>query len=220
MNQLSAEQSSADRQISAPAQLLVEGRTPEIFFREFIDELQLRDRVDVRTFGSISDLQSYLGVFATKAAFKEKVIKLGIIRDAEEGSAKAAFQSVCSSLKNSKLPMPDGMQCFSPTSPSVGIYILPDCDRAGMLETLCLEAAEECEAESGKKILPCVEKLLTCATEAGTRFDNLTKARFAGYALARGVIDPQLGRAAQKRIVPCRARAFNKLTSFIRELAS
>jgi hypothetical protein len=73
---MTPEGASLDRPITAPAQLLVEGRTPEIFFREFVDELGLSEGVQVRTFGGIQSLQPYLELFTGKAAFKEKVTKL------------------------------------------------------------------------------------------------------------------------------------------------
>ena len=41
------------------------------------------------------------------------------------------------------------------------------------------------------------------------------KARFAGYALAADVIDPQLGRAAQKGAIPWNASAFGQLNAFL-----
>lgn len=189
-----------------------------MFFREFVDELGFRERIQVRTFGSVNALQPYLELFASKAAFKEAVSKLAIVRDAEAQTAAVAFQSICSALKNAKLPAPNAMQRFSMSPLQTGVYVLPDCERSGMLETLCLEAAAECEANSTTKLLPCVDEFFGCVGTA-TTFDNLTKARFSAYALARGVVDPQLGRAAQKRILPCNAKAFEKLVAFVQELA-
>jgi len=89
-----------------------------------------------------------------------------------------------------------------------------------MLETLCIQAAAECETDSAEKLLPCVDDFFTCVSRAKTTFDNLTKARFAAYALARGVVDPQLGRAAQKRIIPCNAKTFEKLVEFLKLLSN
>ena len=48
---------------------------------------------------------------------------------------------------------------------------------------------------------------------------NQAKARFAGYALACDVIDPQLGRAAQKGAIPWEAKTFDSLKAFVRSLA-
>jgi|ERR1043166_1120400 hypothetical protein len=147
-------------------------------------------------------------------------VSVGIVRDAEAQPAAIAFQSVCSVLWNANLPAPDAMRTLGAAPLRVGVFILPDCDVPGMLETLCLRAAEECEAAAEKKVLPCVDEFLRCVTAAKTVFDNPTKARFASYALASGVVDPQLGRAAQKRLIPCRAKSFEALTRFLQDLAS
>lgn len=219
MSRLTPEQESIERPITAPAQLLVEGRTSEMFFREFVGDLGLRERIDVRTFGSTSALQPYLELFAAKAVFKEKVASLAIIRDAEKHPAAIAFQSICSVLSQAKLPVPAVMSNFTGAPLRVGVYVLPNCSGAGMLETLCLEAAAECEANSPTKLLPCVDGFFDCVGTA-TAFDNPTKARFSAYALARGVVDPQLGRAAQKRIIPCEAKVFVPLVEFLKQLST
>ena len=214
------EKQSLDRPIIAAAQLLVEGRTPEMFFRELVNELELSHRVDVRTFGSIGRLRPYLELFTSKPKFKEIATSLGIVRDAEAQPAHSAFQSICSALMKAALPAPDMMRIFSGPPLRIGVYVLPDCEREGMLETLCLEAAEECEGTTEQKVLPCADEFLICAERAKTEYENRTKARFAAYALARGVAEAQLGRAAQKRVIPCHAKAFERLTRFLNELAA
>src|SRR5205085_1125845 len=85
------EQKSIDRPIRPAAQLLVEGHTAEIFFWEMVERVGLDNCVDVRTFGDVTKnaLQTYLELFTSKAAFKEKVTKLAIIRDAETNTAES-----------------------------------------------------------------------------------------------------------------------------------
>ncbi len=84
-----------------------------------------------------------------------------------------------------------------------------------MLEELCLAAVAETEREQPGAVLPCVEEFFACLEERGKRPANLSKARFAGYALARDIIDPQLGRAAQKGVIPWKAKAFDPLRAFV-----
>ncbi|MEK7833487.1 MAG: DUF3226 domain-containing protein, partial [Acidobacteriota bacterium] len=86
-----SDRKSLSRSITTNAQLLVEGRTPEIFFREMVEYLGLADRIQVRDFGSISDLTDYLKDFTQKADFIETVTSLGIIRDAEDKPASSGF---------------------------------------------------------------------------------------------------------------------------------
>jgi hypothetical protein len=210
---------SLNRPIKAPAQLLVEGRVPEMFFRELVKVMDLESSIEVRTFGDINkdNLQTFLELFCTKAAFKENVRTFGIIRDAEDKSAEAAFRSVAAALKAAGLPAPGALGQVEGEPLGIGIFILPNCADAGMLESLCLRAAAEDGADAG--VLSCVDALFTCLASQKRQPRNPTKARFAGYALARDVIDPQLGRAAQQGAIPWAAPAFAPLKQFLLQLA-
>jgi hypothetical protein len=90
-----------------------------------------------------------------------------------------------------------------------------------MLETLCLDAVEEIERDRHPqtRLLPCVGQFFNCLDAQGRKPKNPAKARFAGYALAADVIDPQLGRAAQRGAIPWKAKAFDSLKVFVRCIA-
>jgi len=211
------EQQSFDRPITTPGQLLVEGRVPEMFFREMIAACGCESLLEVRTFGDISkdNLQTRLELFAQKAAFKEQVKRLGVIRDAESSNANSAFQSVQAALRDAQLPVPSRMQDLEGNPLSVGVFILPNCQDSGMLEGLCLAAVAESEQAQTGALLPCVDEFFACLENRGRQSANPTKARFAGYALARDIIDPQLGRAAQKGAIPWNAKSFGPLRAFL-----
>lgn len=217
----SPESLSLERPIQAAGQLLVEGRVPEMFFREMVAAYGLASAVEVRTFGDISkgNLQTYLELLTQKAAFKERVKRLGIIRDAEAASAAVAFQSVQAALMGARLPVPSAMKILEGSPLAMGVFILPDCQEVGMLESLCLAAVAEVEKTKSDGVLPCVDEFFACLNKRGHTPANPTKARFAGYALASDVIDPQLGRSAQKGAIPWQAKAFEPLKVFLRNLA-
>lgn len=221
MIRLSPEQQSLERPVSAEGQLLVEGRVPEMFFREMISAYGFANAIEVRTFGDISanNLQTYLELFTQKAAFKERVRRIGIIRDAEAAVANAAFQSVQAALQGAQLHAPSAMSKLEGDPLAVGVFILPNCQDAGMLESLCLAAAAEAEQAQSGGVLPCVDEFFACLNKRGYKPANPTKAQFAAYALARDVIDPQLGRAAQKSVIPWEAKAFEPLKAFLKSIA-
>ena len=219
MSQGRWEKESLERLVTTRGQLLVEGKVPEMLFREMVIAYDLAKSVEVRTFGDISknNLQTYLEIFTAKAAFKERVKALGVIRDAETKPADSAFQSVCAALKGAKLSAPTGVGRFEGEPLAVGVFILPNCRDAGMLETLCLQAAENTEQTSGSKLLPCVDEFFACLEKRGQVPANPQKARFAGYALAQDVVDPLLGRAAQQGKIPWASPAFNLLKEFLNQ---
>lgn len=216
-----AEDLSLNRQIVTEGQVLVEGRVPEMFFREMIAACKLQDLIEARSFGEINkdNLQTYLEIFTQKPAFKQKVRRLAIIRDAESGPAASAFQSVQSALRDGHLPVPGELNQLEGAPLSVGVFILPNCHDAGMLETLCLDAANEVEQAGSNNVFPCIDDFLACIEKQGRKPSNPAKSRFAAFALARDVIDPQLGRAAQKGVMSWTAKAFEPLKQFLQKVA-
>lgn len=209
-----SERKSLSRAIETPAQLLVEGRTPEIFFREMVEYLGLKDRIQVRDFGSIGDLTDYLKDFTQLADFIENVTSLGIIRDAEDNPARDGFTSVCASLRTVGIEPPDNIGEVVQKTIKVGVFILPDCQNRGMLETVCLEAvANEVD------VLQCVDDFYDCLRAKGVNWPtNITKAKTWTFLATKNLSDPQVGRAAQKQIWPWNGNAFERLREFLQGL--
>ena len=207
-------QKSLKRAIETPAQLLVEGRTAEIFFRELVEFLHLQSQIEVRDFGDIDNLTAYLETFTQLEKFIEKVTSLGIIRDAEDKPAKSAFSSVCSSLKTVRIEPPENIGAVAQNTLKIGVFILPDCQNEGMLETLCLRSVSDQPAS-----LACIDGYFDCLEKNGIALPkNKAKARTWTFLAAQNLSDPQVGRAAQAKIFPWNSDAFKPLREFISAL--
>jgi hypothetical protein len=207
---------SLERPINAKKQLLVEGRTPEIFFREWIEALGLKEQVEVRDFRSIFELTPFLQLFTGYKEFREQVVSLAIVRDAEEKPAAAAFAPVCSSLKAVGLSCPTGLASFSTGTPRIGIYILPDCQGNGMLETLCWNALQNDSRLTAH--VGCVESYLACLRQGRMNLPNEAKSRIWAFLAAQGKFDPLVGRAAQAQVWDWQHQAFAHLGAFLNAL--
>jgi len=208
-------QTSLNRPISTPKQLLVEGRTAEIFFREWIESTELKNELQVRDFGSVSNLTGYLKVFTALKDFREKVITIGIVRDAEQNSAASVFQSICSSLTTVGLTPPAALNSTSESPTRTAVFVLPDCDHSGMLETLCWQVLQS-DPKLGDQ-LKCVADYLDCVRHK-TRIRNETKARIWTYFSGLGEFDPLLGHSARAKKWDWACPAFAKLSSFLTAL--
>ena len=207
---------SLERPLQAPKQLLVEGRTPEIFFREWIEWLGLKAQMEVRDFLSISDLTDFLRVFTQRKEFKENVASVGIIRDAEDRPALEAFAAVCTSLRGANLPCPDTLGTVGSSTPRTGVFILPDCGQTGMLETLCWQILEG--NPELRPRLACVEGYLECLRRVKVDLPNEAKARVWAYLAAQGRFDPLVGRAAQAKVWDWKNAVLEPLTAFLKSL--
>src|SRR5665213_1882087 len=84
--------------IMLPSILVVEGRDMFGFFLELLQGLELDQTVELRNFGGVDDLPTYLEVLTSLKRF-ETVVSLGIARDCES-DPHAAFESVRSALGN------------------------------------------------------------------------------------------------------------------------
>jgi hypothetical protein len=207
---------SKERPIRAPKQLLVEGRTPEIFFREWVQALGLDGKIEVRDYHSFTQLTDFLKVFTGYKEFKESVESVGIIRDAEDKPATLAFQSVCASLRVVGLNCPEKCGAFSNGPKRTGVFVLPDCDQPGMLETLCWSILET--DPKSKQEVDCVMAHLQCLGRAKVQTRNPNKAKVWTYLAGRGEFEPQVGRAAQAKVWEWKSPVLQRLAEFLQRL--
>lgn len=225
---------SLAREITTPVQVLVEGRTPEIFFREMTERLGFKKQIQVRDFGDIDSLTPYLKTFTQLPEFIEKVRGLGIIRDAEQPTTKvrgasiiraaegqtatAAFHSVCESLRVVNIAPPAQIGVVQTNDIKVGAYILPDCDRDGMLETLCWDVIRTDPLQS--QAIACIEQYFDCLRNSFPPPPNKHKAQVWAFLATQMTADPQVGRAAQKKIWDWNSAALVQLRAFFSSLAA
>ena len=129
--------------------LLVEGDTPMHFFEALLQHLGLQDQIEIRNFGGITDLRSFLPSLLVTPGFKERVKVLAAVRDAEE-NAYAARQSINDALTAA------GLTPQAVPQVRTAIFILPDGQNPGKIETLCMRSVSADPAYS------CVEKFFDC----------------------------------------------------------
>jgi hypothetical protein len=198
-------------EINRPVQLLVEGRDALVFFSAFLRYLGIT-AIQLQNFGGINELGPFLKALRDSPGFLERVGCLGVIRDAESDPG-AAFQSVCSALRNAGLPVPPRPRTRAGADPSIAVLILPDEGTDGMLETLCLRAVAEDPAR------PCVDDYFTCLSETLTALPrNLHKAKIHAFLASRPKSDLQLGQAASAGYFDWANPAFGEVRQFLMDL--
>jgi hypothetical protein len=184
--------------------LLTEGDTPTHFFEALAKALGLADSIEIRNYGGITQLGTFLKTLASTAGFRARVKSLGIVRDAED-NAHSAQQSVNSAVTTAKLS----------ASVSVKVAILPDGAAPGMIETLCLHSvALEPEYE-------CANAFFALLKERGVLLPDTIKhcKRVARVYLAgKDYPEDPVGIAAYKNVWPFDHTAFEKLKSFLQSL--
>ncbi len=196
--------------ITNPKLLLVEGRDEFNFFSALINHLQLQD-IEVRIYEGKSNLRRALQTLPLAPGFGN-VKSVGIVRDADD-DANAAFQSVCSSLSNANLPVPDSPLVLTSGRPQIAVMIMPPGTNTGMLEDLCLSALQ------GDPAMPCVDQYFQCLeTQMENLPQNASKARLHAFLASRERPDLRLGEAALGGYLPWDSPAFESVKQFINQL--
>ena len=177
------------RKLTSTIQLLVEGNDPRNFFAGLVKHMELPD-FQIESFGGVDELGNYLNAMVKTPGFHD-VEMLGIVRDAE-ASAKGAFQSVQSSLRNAELPVPGRPGERAGAAPAVNVLILPGDQSSGMLETLLCRTFENTAVDR------CIDDFFKCSEEAGMRIRNPDKARARAFLATRPSPQVSVGVAAKK----------------------
>jgi hypothetical protein len=195
--------------------LFVEGPDDFYFMDALLDEIGIGGSVQLRPFHGKDRLTAELKFLVTVRDFSNIVASIGIVRDADE-DAEDAFLSVRTSLRNAGLPEPRSPGVLASGTPTVSVYIVPDCQRPGSLETLCLEAVRDDSA------MPCVDEYFECLRRRDVvlpRDSQMDKARVHAFLVSRERPHLRLGEAARAGYFPFDRPAFAPLREFLRELA-
>jgi hypothetical protein len=207
--------------ISLPRVLLVEGYDAFRVFLAFLRHLDLASIIEVRNPGGNTQFDDYFEALTVTPGFSD-VVSLGIIRDAET-SASAAFKAVCEMLRRhnradpmTSLPVPVAPAVLAEGRPNVAVYILPDCEHEGALETLLLKAIADDLA------IACMDKYFTCLSAAGLgsawNTNRRHKAQLQAFRASRERPGLKLGEAADKGYYPWDSPAFDGINQFLRQL--
>lgn len=199
------------KEINSRIQLLVEGNDQRNFFEAFIDHLSLAD-IQIQNFGGVNELHGFLLALASAPGFRGTVQSVGIVRDAES-SAEGAFQSVRSSLRNARLPVPSRPEDRTDGSPAVTVLILPGNNRPGMLETLL------CQSFTGTPEEACINAFFGCVEDAsGVPLQRPHKARARAYLATKPEPHLSVGVAAKRDYWDLNHPVFDQLRQFLRAL--
>ncbi len=195
--------------------LIVEGRDEELFFGAMLKEHLERDDVQVMGIGGKTLIADNLQALIRDPRYPE-VETIAVIRDAnttpdasQVRAARSAWQSVTSAMQNAAIPTSDEHGKFAPGPPRSGIFILPDGQQDGMLETLCKRAIH------GQPVSGCLERYFECLSKHEIRQKNADKAWVHAYLASCKEPDKRLGEAAQAGYWAWNAPAFRTIIAFI-----
>ncbi|HTU91296.1 MAG TPA: DUF3226 domain-containing protein [Gemmataceae bacterium] len=196
--------------IIKPRLLIGEGDEEVFFFGALLAHLNIDD-IQVDKFGGKDRLPLYLKELPQRPGF-ERLVALGVTRDADDDCA-TAFAKICGALNESGFGFPSAPGQIQSGLMHVGVFVMPDNQRLGMLEDLCLDSF------AADPALSCVDEFFRCVDKVTARKPRiLAKARVQTWLASHPETDNRLGLAAQKRYWPWNSPAFQPLIDFLRAL--
>ena len=206
---------SQSSEIFQPKVLLVEGKDEISFFKEFLHFLNIRDLLPVKTSGK-DNFKNEFPALLKNQNFKQNVRTIAIIQDSDKQDPSDTFQSICHILKENKLTPPLTLETFSNSPPyKIGIFIIPNNQKKGMLESLCLESVQS------DSRMDCVDKYFQCLNSKLTPSDlpkNQFKASLRAFLSGFPEDIPSLGIASKKNIWDFSHTVFKPLSEFLKNI--
>lgn len=198
--------------INKPKLLIGEGVEEKRFFQKIIRHLEIDD-IQVESYNGKPKLPAYLKALKLLPDF-QKLISLGITRDADDQPSNSAFDSICNTLQKNNYPYPHTLnEAAILGSLTVSIFILPNNQSPGMLEDLCIQCAQSNPAFS------CVETYLQCVSQfTDQQPNNLSKAKIHAWLASRSEPGKRVAEAAEAGYWDWEHPAFESLKQFLRQL--
>ncbi|MGB4705172.1 MAG: DUF3226 domain-containing protein [Candidatus Saccharicenans sp.] len=204
------------RTFEKPYLLVVEGKDDADFFEAFLKALsreiqEIKDKFDIFYIEGKKKLPKALEAIKQTPGFN-KVDALIIIEDSNS-SPDSTLQSIKDSLKKAGLPIPRKATEPSGKKPKVMILLLPDTNKQGMLEDLCLESVKNDPAVN------CMENYFNCLKSKGIKIKvSFSKAKCLAFLASRPKVPKNIGIAAHQGVWPFDSPAFDKIKDAIRKI--
>ena len=193
--------------------LLVEGRDESHLFEKLIETCFSDDKpwIQVMDIGGKTMLGRNL---KTVALSRPSLRSIGIVRDADASSSDS-FKSVRDSVQQAGYTPPPAHAEFSDASPAIGIFIVPDGNEPGAIETICRRSVQDDE------ISQCVDAYMECLAIHNALKSTIPDKTFT-HAYLAATHDPvaRVGEGALQGVWDFQSPAFANLRQFIHDLAA
>lgn len=195
--------------------LLVEGKDEVNLFEELMKHcFDAEPTVQVIDAGGVRKFPNRLRAIQTACRARPTLRSIGVVRDADNDAA-GAFRSVCDHVRNIGYEPPAVHGEFSDATPSIGVFIVPNGEEPGAIETLCRRSRE------GDEVAKCVDEYLRCL-DGNEAMRSMNEDKSFAHAYLAAMEDPvaRVGEGARQGVWDFESAAFAELSEFIRKLAA
>lgn len=190
--------------------LIGEGIEETRFFAQMLKHLGISG-IQLLDYGGKDKLKPFLAALPTMPGF-DNLRVLAVTRDADDNVANA-FESIRDGLIEAQLTAPRKCGVIVGKKPAIGVFLLPDSRSPGMLETACLNSAQDDPA------MPCVDDYFECVKNKAKRVpNNMSKAKIHAWLASQSRPDLRLGEAAENGLWHFDDSAFQALRDFLKTI--
>ena len=204
--------------------LVVEGMDEFSLTIWLLEHMEIPGVIDIRPpYQDVAPLGEYLAEVLVPTAGFSDVQTVGVLRDAEEGEAAWALESVSQALARAFPGAPTLQRSgefqdapFRGRQIRVGVFIAPDGRSPGMLEDLCLSPQP---IQEDPLLRECVSAYSECLGEHGVSRPDWAKRRLHAYLASQPRPGLLLGQAAEAGYWHFDDPVWAPLKQFLRDLA-
>lgn len=203
------------KEIVSSSLLMVEGKDECNFFKALFVVLGI-NHVQIEDMGGKDRFDAAIRAFSKMQGFDD-IVNIGFVRDAENTPASAAFMSICGSLQHIDLQPPATIgKVEKICDRKIGIFIMPNNNNPGMLETVCLDSIQQ-NALYQHYILPYTDHLTANVYEHNSQF-NRAKSEVQIYLASKVPLVNSLGLGAVNGHWDFNHPVFDDIKQFLRDL--
>ena len=142
----------------------------------------------------------------------DKVETIAFVRDADDDLQKS-FKSIQIAIeKGLEYVAPINMNSWQKGVIQLGVFLLPNNEEKGMLETLCMQSVAD------DPIMPCLDAYFNCMNEViseNKRPKNIAKSRVQAFLASRKTYKSSVGFAAEKGYWNFNAECMQEIRNFL-----
>lgn len=201
----------AAKELKSKKLILVEGDHEVRFIRVLLEKYGCKQDIEIEFVQGKDNFSKVIPSLELRTGF-DNVELLAIVRDADDNPA-AAFQSVRDVLLTNNYASPSRPGEVVEGKPRTGIFILPENDKPGMLEDLCLATKFD------HPVMECVEAFFQCvATKDVEQPVNISKAKAQAFLSAMPKTLYNIGIAAEKGYWDLEKDCLKDLVNFLKQI--
>ncbi|MBT7616309.1 MAG: hypothetical protein HN590_03385 [Calditrichaeota bacterium] len=195
--------------------ILCEGKTDKDFFEILIHrnpELNsFKEEFQIEPFFGVDNFREYVTAIRVSPGLRN-LKSILVVGDFDDGR-RNRFDSFRNALSDFNLPSPDKLGKWTAGSLCVQIYLFPNNESIGMLESLCWDSIGNTDLRD------CVSKYEECIEATGITIKNVDKMRMFSYIAAHSN-SCNVGVAAKYRIIDVKSEVFSDIKRVLMEMVN